>query len=101
QGITRTPRRVQWHSGGEAPKSREGEIPVWVRDHWSVTHPQFKGDAIGLGAGSPVVCVYVERKDKEQLENAMLIAQAAHDALELRGQPSTQEGEESRQAMLS
>ena len=36
-GTSKTPRKIDVHWGQDEPPAGEGDVPVWIRDEWSVT----------------------------------------------------------------
>lgn len=98
-GLSKVPRPISIHFGEDPPAAGGGEIPVWVRDEWSVGAKVVTEDARKAGMDSPVVFVCVPKKSSEDLEKAIIQAKAAQGVLDSRGVPSTKPGLEARNAM--
>ena len=98
-GESKTPRKVELHFGAEIPRADKGNVPVWVRDEWSVTEKTAREEAQAAGAESPVVHVFLPRRSAEDLKNAIASYEAATQVLSSRPAPTTHEGQEARAAM--
>jgi hypothetical protein len=99
QGETKTPRKLQVGFGKQAPTVTGDEVPVWVRDGWEDEESSVIADARTTGTASPVVTVFLPRKNAEELKKALAERRAAEDTLQLRGYPTTREGQEARASM--
>jgi hypothetical protein len=49
QGVSKTPRRIDQHWGQDEPSTTEDDVPVWIRDEWSVTEATVKRAAAEVG----------------------------------------------------
>jgi hypothetical protein len=101
-GESKTPRKVELHFGGEMPQggaSVTGNVPVWVRDEWSVTERTAREEAQAAGAESPVIHVFLPRRSADDLKKAIASYEAATEVLSGRPVPTTHEGQEARAAM--
>lgn len=95
--------------GREAtPPTGDGaNIPVWVRDGWScaekevveVTRSIFPDGT--AATDSPLIAVFIPRQSPEDLRRLIVEAEAAQQALDAKGNPTTAEGMEARQSMES
>jgi len=100
QGVTKTPRKFQTHFSLEAPP--EGDvIPVWVRDEWSVAEKTVREEARLAGQESPVVHVFLPRRDADELKKCLASCAAAQECVNARPVPTTAEGAAARSAMQS
>jgi hypothetical protein len=100
QGASKTPRKLHVHWGQEEPVADEGDIPVWVQDEWSVSESAVKKAALEAGDESPVVFVFLPRRDADRIRDALATRAAAEETLS-RPVPQTDEGRAARQAMAS
>lgn len=100
-GVSRTPRKFALHFGLDAPPTNTGAVPVWVRDEWSVSEKAVREDAQAAGMDSPIVHVFLPRRDADTLKRALERYAAAKETLDLRPAPSTPEGQEAQRAMQS
>ncbi|ASR55535.1 BREX system P-loop protein BrxC [Cellulomonas sp. PSBB021] len=76
-------------------------IPVWVRSGWSVKPKQFRELARGAGQDSPLVFVHLPQVASDELKDALADQTAAQQVLDTRAAPTTDDGREARQAMVS
>jgi hypothetical protein len=101
QGVAKEARKLALHFGEELPPISGAEIPVWVRDEWSVTLKDFIDAARREGTSSPVAFVFVQKVQAATLNTKIADAEAARSTLDLKGTPSNPEGIEARNAMKS
>lgn len=98
QGTSRTPRTIDQHWGQDEPSFDEGEVPVWIRDEWSVTEGAVKKAAAEAGDESPIVFVFLPRRDADQIKEALASYAAVEQTLQ-RPTPQTDEGKVAQRAM--
>jgi hypothetical protein len=101
QGVSRTPRKHALHFGLDEPPTNTGVVPIWVRDEWSVSEKGVREEAQAAGMDSPIVFVFLPRRDADALRGALARYAAAKETLDLRPVPSTPEGQEAQRAMVS
>jgi hypothetical protein len=98
QGTSKTPRKIEQHWGSDEPSLLEGDVPVWIRDEWSVTEASVKGAAAEAGDESPVVFVFLPKREVDQVKETLASHAAAEDTLR-RPTPQTDEGKAAQRAM--
>jgi hypothetical protein len=98
QGVSKTPRKIQVHWGQDEPSVVDGDVPVWIRDEWSVTESTVKKSAAEAGDQSPIVFVLLPKYEADQIKDALASFAAAEDTLR-RPTPQTDEGREAQRAM--
>jgi hypothetical protein len=98
QGISKTPRKVEQHWGSGEPSMLEGDVPVWIRDEWSVTEASVKRAAAEAGDESPIVFVFLPKREVDQIKETLASHAAAEDTLR-RPTPQTDEGKAAQRAM--
>jgi hypothetical protein len=98
QGSSKTPRRINVHWGQDEPAPSEGDIPVWIRDEWSVNESAVKKAAAEAGDESPVVFVMLPKREGEQIRDSLASRAAAEDTLR-RPTPQTDEGKSAQRVM--
>jgi hypothetical protein len=98
QGISKTPRKVHIHWAQDEPVLSEGDVPVWIRDEWSVTESAVKKSAAEAGDESPVVFVLLPKQQVEKIKDGIASYAAAEDTLR-RPTPQTDEGRAAQRAM--
>lgn len=101
QGVAKEARKLALHFGEDLPPASGSEIPVWVRDEWSVTLREFLDAARREGTASPIIFVLVPRLHAEDLKRRIADAEAARRTLDFKGTPANPEGIEARNAMKS
>lgn len=101
QGAAKESRSLSIHTGSEPPPSGGDGIPVWVRDQFSSSEADLVNIARAAGVDSPTLYVFIPRKAKDELANAIAAAQAAEQTMAAKGAPATPEGQLARQSMES
>ena len=101
QGAAKESRSLSIHTGSEPPPSGGDGIPVWVRDQFSSSEADLVNTARAAGVDSPTLYVFIPRKAKDELANAIAAAQAAEQTIAAKGAPGTPEGQLARQSMES
>jgi hypothetical protein len=98
-GTSKTPRKVDQHWGPDEPSVSEGDVPVWIRDEWSVTEATVKKSAAEAGDDSPIVFVLLPKREVDQIKETLASHTAAQDALQQKPTPQTDEGKAAQRAM--
>lgn len=98
QGTSKTPRKIEQHWGSDEPSLIEGDVPVWIRDEWSVTEASVKRAAAEAGDESPIVFVFLPKREVDQIKETLASHAAAEDTLR-RPTPQTDEGKAAQRAM--
>jgi len=99
QGKSKTPRKFQLTFGVDAPRAENSDIPVWVQDEWSASEKSIREAAQQAGVESPVVFVFLPKRDADSLREAIINLHAATDTLSTRPNPTTPGGFEALQSM--
>lgn len=97
-GTSKTPRRIDLHWGQDEPPLGDGDVPVWIRDEWSVTTSTVKKSAAEAGDESPVVFVLLPKHEVDRIKETLASHAAAEDTLR-RPTPQTDEGKAAQRAM--
>jgi len=97
-GTSKTPRKIDIHWGSDDPSITEGDVPVWIRDEWSVTEATVKRSSAEAGDESPIVFVLLPRHDADQIKDSLASHAGAEDTLR-RPTPQTDEGRAAQRAM--
>jgi len=100
-GVTKTPRKFDLYYGLDAPKADSGNVPVWIRDEWTVSEKTVREEAQAVGTESPIVFVLLPRRESDALREALASYAAAKECLDSRPVPATPEGMEARLGMES
>jgi hypothetical protein len=101
QGVSKTLRKMEPHFGQDQPPQHTGGVPVWVRDEWSVTERDVRGDAQAAGTESPIVFVFLPKRDSDAIRNALAGHAAAEQTIRSRPAPATAEGTDAKASMES
>ncbi|GIU77527.1 MAG: hypothetical protein KatS3mg005_0765 [Bryobacteraceae bacterium] len=100
-GAAKVPRSLVTHRTAEPPVSDGESIPLWLRDGFTISEKEVLNAARAAGVSSPVLFVFIPRKSRDELLNAIATEQAAEQTLNAKGVPSTPEGQLARQSMES
>ncbi len=100
-GASKVARNIVTHRSQEAPSSDGESIPLWLRDGFSASEKDVVNTARATGVNSPVLFVFIPRKSRDELLNAIATEQAAEQTMNAKGIPATPEGEVARQSMES
>jgi hypothetical protein len=101
QGLSKESRSLVINRDATIPVGDGASVPIWVRDGWSCAEKEVVEATRSIGAESPLLTVFVPRQSAEDLRRLVVEADAAQQTLDLRGLPSTPEGQEARQSMES
>jgi len=101
QGASKEPRRLAIHFGDDPPEVAGHDIPVWIRDGWSCGEKSVVDAARAAGTDSPIIFIHVPKASAEDLRKQIIRYEAAKGTIDLKGVPSTPEGQEARSAMQS
>ncbi len=93
-GAGKEARKFELHFGADAPDTSGSTVPVWIRDGWEVQEKTVESDARAAGDATAVVYGFVKPNQAEALKQAVASYYAATAALQLKGTPSTNEGED-------
>lgn len=101
QGVAKTTRDLLVHFGSEQPASSDQGVPVWVRDEWEVDGKQMQGKAREAGPDSPMLFVWLPKKQEDVLRDSLIRMKASQTVLDIKGAPTTRPAEEAQAAMLA
>jgi len=101
QGAYKLQRSLVIHRTTDLPSSDGESIPIWLRDGFSTSEKEVLNAARAAGVSSPVLSVFIPRKSRDELLNAIASEQAAEQTLNAKGLPSAPEGQLARQSMDS
>jgi hypothetical protein len=100
-GTSKTPRKIEVHWGQDEPAASAGDVPVWVRDEWSVTEAAAKKSAAEAGDESPIVFVFLPKREVEQIKETLASSTAAQETVQQRPVPQTDAGKAAQRAMAT
>lgn len=101
QGTSKESRSLHATFDSEMPKDHATQMYAWFQDGWATNEQNVVADAHNLGNSDPSLFVFIPARNKTELANAIVAKKAAEMTLELRGVPSTPEGEDARAAMAT
>ncbi|MEJ7711065.1 MAG: BREX system P-loop protein BrxC [Pyrinomonadaceae bacterium] len=100
-GASSVGRKLEVHFSQQAPDPQSAAIPVWVRDGWGEDENAMLADARRAGTESPVIYIFIPRRDNDELKRAIAGKHAADETLQVRGIPATASAEDARQSIVS
>lgn len=100
QGATKAPRQLTV-TYGSLPAVDSDAIPVGVVTGWATTEKQFMNEVLGLGTESPVLGAFLPQINPDDFREALATYHASKDTVELRPQPSTDEGRLAKRSIES
>jgi hypothetical protein len=95
QGQTKEKRKIGLHLGQDKPQNDGGQIPLWVRDGWTVTEKVVRDDASRAGLEDATIYVFIPAVTDE-LNAAIGNFEAASETLNSKGIPNTEEARQAR-----
>lgn len=99
-GDAKERRKVVIHYGEGKPEESDG-ITLWVRDGFSASEASVLADIRKLSTDDSTLHLFLPKSHADELKNAIASAQAAEETLNFKGNPTSQEGKECRQAMIT
>ena len=100
-GDSKEKRTLQLHTGQTAPDTSGDQIVVWLQDGWTVAQREVEAEARRRGAEDYVIHVFLPKKSADDLKMRIIETEASRQVIDVRGSPSTNEGREARESMLS
>ena len=76
-------------------------ITLWVRDGFSAPEASVLADIRKLSTDDPTLHLFLPKSHADELKSAIASAQAAEETLHFKGNPTSQEGKECRQSMVT
>ena len=99
-GDAKERRKVVLHHSESKPETTDA-ITLWVRNGFSATESSVLADIRKLSTDDPTLHLFLPKSHADELKNAIASAQAAEETLHFKGNPTSQEGKECRQAMVT
>lgn len=98
-GDTKVPFQIHPTFSSQLPNDASDKITLWIRDQWSVDENTVKADAITAGNESPLLYLFIPKRNGDDLRKQIITYKAAQLTLEVKGMPKTPEGREARASM--
>ena len=99
-GDAKERRKVIVHHGESKPDVTDA-VTLWVRDGFSAPEASVLTDIRKLSTDDPTLHLFLPRSRADELRNAISSAQAAEETLHFKGSPTSDEGKECRQSMVT
>jgi hypothetical protein len=98
-GVSRVPRTINVVFDRQLPAESDKGLNVWVRDEWAIDENSVRADARQAGNQSPIVFVFIPKRNADALRHHIMDHKSAVATLERKGEPHNPEGKEARAAM--
>ncbi|MBW6486409.1 MAG: BREX system P-loop protein BrxC [Syntrophobacterales bacterium] len=99
-GDAKERRKIVLHHGEGKPEPTDA-ITLWARDGFSAPEASVLADIRKLSTDDPTLHLFLPKTHADELKNAIASAQAAEETLHFKGNPTSQEGKECRQSMVT
>lgn len=99
-GDAKERRKIVIHHGEAKPPASDA-ITLWVRDGFSAPEASVLADIRKLSTDDPTLHLFLPKLHADELKSAIASAQAAEETLHFKGNPTSQEGKECRQSMVT
>jgi hypothetical protein len=99
-GDAKERRKVVVHHSEARPQPSDA-ITLWVRDGFSAPEASVLADIRKLSTDDPTLHLFLPKAHADELKSAIASAQAAEETLHFKGNPTSQEGKECRQSMVT
>jgi len=99
-GDAKERRKVIIHHGEGKPEATDA-ITLWVRDGFSAPESSVLADIRKLGTDDPTLHLFLPKSHSDELKSAIASTQAAEETLHFKSNPSSQEGKECRQSIIT
>lgn len=99
-GDAKERRKAVLHHGESKPEATDA-ITLWVRDGFSAPEASVLADIRKLSTDDPTLHLFLPKSHADELKNAIAAAQAAEETLHDKGNPTSQEGKQCRQSMMT
>ncbi|MDB0068516.1 BREX system P-loop protein BrxC [Akkermansiaceae bacterium] len=100
QGHAKVSRNSQTHYGSEKPPKHDGPV-IWIRDGFTESEKSVMSDVNSASQNDATVFVFVPKAHAEDIKAAIAASVAAEETVSTKGTPSTDEGKEARQGIIS
>jgi hypothetical protein len=101
QGAAKEPRPLVISRDQLPPQVTGENIPVWIRDQWSSARKEIEDAARTAGSDGPIIYVFIPRQSADDLRKLVVETESAQRTIDIKGNPTTPEGLEARQSMVS
>ncbi len=99
-GDAKERRKIVLHHGESKPETTDA-ITLWARDGFSAPEASVLADICKLSTDDPTLHLFLPKSHADELKSAIASAQAAEETLHFKGNPTSREGKECRQSMVT
>ncbi len=99
-GDAKERRKVIVHHSESKPDDSDA-ITLWVRDGFSALESSVLADIQKLSTDDPTLHLFIPKSHADELKSAIASAQAAEETLHFKGNPTSREGKECRQSVVT
>jgi hypothetical protein len=99
-GDAKERRKVVLHHGEGKPEATDA-ITLWARDGFSAPESSVLADIRKLSTDDPTLHLFLPKSHTDEIKSTIASAQAAEETLHFKGNPTSQEGKECRQSMVT
>ncbi|MEQ1762344.1 MAG: BREX system P-loop protein BrxC, partial [Pyrinomonadaceae bacterium] len=99
-GDSKERRKVEVHYGETKPDASES-IVLWVRDGFDSTEGSVRADIQKLSTDDATLHLFIPKSHGDELNGAIASAKAADETLHAKGNPTSDEGKQCRQSMVT
>ena len=99
-GDAKERRKIVLHHGEGKPEATDA-ITLWARDGFSAPASSVLADIRKLSTDDATLHLFLPKNHADEFKNAIASAQAAEETLHFKGNPTSQEGKECRQSMVT
>ncbi|NML45918.1 BREX system P-loop protein BrxC [Ramlibacter sp. G-1-2-2] len=101
QGKDNVERRLSPVYDDVLPKDNDKNLYLWIQDGWQAEEKSVIAEAKAKPADNPTLFAFMPAQYKTELTNAIVASEAARITLQLKGNPSTEEGRDAQRSMES
>ena len=99
QGESKVTRDISVCHATSSPQDHREKLYIWLRNGWSAEEGSAKVDAQQLGNDSPLITVYLPKRNSDAIRTNLIELKAAKNTLLVKGSPKTPEGVEAHSVM--
>lgn len=100
-GQAKQKRTLAMHARTDEPPASAEQVTVWLRDGWATAQKDVENEARRRGHDDPLIHVHLPKKGDDVLRTRIAEVEAARQLLAEKGAPSSSEGQQARESMLS
>lgn len=98
-GETKVPRKFKAEFGPDQPKNEAKEVNLWIRTGWDIDESSVIAEARQSGFESPLIYIHIPKQSSTEFRSALMDLKASSATIEIKGIPSSVEGNEAKASM--